>query len=70
MIFFCYFLITFRDESRSLLSLDVGGGHRKNRIGVAATPKCKESSYWKHKGKVEFGGLDHEFFYHHAFYVD
>ena len=36
---------------------------------MAATPKCKESAYWKNKEREEFGGFDHEFFYHHAFFV-
>ena len=36
---------------------------------MAATPKYKESAYWKHKEGKKLGGYDHEFFHHHAFYV-
>ena len=41
------------------------GGTRPDSL--AAIPKCKESAYWKHKEREEFGDLDHEFFYRHAF---
>ena len=36
---------------------------------MLAASKCKESAYWKHKEREAFGNLDHEFFYHHTFYV-
>ena len=39
-------------------------------MGVAATPKCKESAYWKNKESEEFGGFDYEFFYQHARFID
>ena len=36
---------------------------------MAATPKSKESAYWKNKEREELGGFDHEFFYHHTLFV-
>ena len=36
---------------------------------MAATPKYKESAYWKNKKRDEFGYFDHEFFYNHALFV-
>ena len=36
---------------------------------MTATPKCKESAYWKNKEKEEFGDFDHEFFYHHDLFI-
>ena len=38
-------------------------------MGVAVTPKCKDSVYWKNKAREEFGGFDHEVFYHHTLFV-
>ena len=35
-------------------------------MGMTATPECKESAYWKHKEREEFGGFDYQFFYRHA----
>ena len=36
---------------------------------MTTTSKCKESAYWKHKEREEFGDLDHEFLHHHALYI-
>ena len=33
------------------------------------TPKYKENASWKSKEREEFGGFDHEFFYHNALFV-
>ena len=38
-------------------------------MGVAVTPKCKESAYWMNKEREEFRGFNHEFSFHHALYV-
>ena len=54
-------------RSQSQLSKD--GGTATKRVGVAATPKCKENAYWKKKKREDFGDFDHEFFYQHALFV-
>ena len=58
-----------RTGPRSLYSHEasfqrMGGAPRQ--LGVAATAKCKESAHWKNKEREEFGGFDHEYFYHHT----
>ena len=54
-------------QAQSQFSKD--GGGQPGQMDVAATPKCKEGAYWKHKEREKFIGFDHEIFYHHAFYV-
>ena len=53
-------------QSESQPSNDRG---QQCRMGARATPKCKESAYWKQKEREEFGGYDHEISYHHALSV-
>ena len=38
-------------------------------MGLAPTLKCKESAYWKHKQKEEYGGFDLQFLYHYVCYI-
>ena len=47
-------------QSRSQLSKD--GRGQPGQMGVAAPFKCKESAYWKHKEREEFGDFDHQLF--------
>ena len=60
------FLATYSQPGNQL-SKDGGGATRW--MGVVATPKYKENVYWKSKEREEFGGFDHEFFYHNALFV-
>ena len=48
---------------------NIGGGGQPGQMGVAVTPKFKESAFWKDNEREEFGSFDHEVFYHHALYV-
>ena len=45
------------------------GKEQPGRMGVAATPKCKEGAYWIHKEGKGFEGSYQKFFDHYAFYI-
>ena len=52
-------------------SLQKTGGQR-GLMGAVATPKYREGAYrgcLLHRERKEFGGIDQNCFYHHAFYV-
>ena len=38
-------------------------------MGVAATPKSKDGTYWTHSESKEIAGSEHKCFDHHPFYV-
>ena len=44
-------------------------GGQPGWMTMAVTPKYKESAYWIHRERKEFGGSNKNFFNHHPFYI-